>query len=141
MKYKFFPHTADVKFQAYGKKLKECFENSALALTNIMYKKKVKSVIRKKFTVKSKDIKGLLYDFLSELIFYRDVDDFIISDVKVEILGTSKLKKRFYKLTAELRGDDLSKYKTELDVKAITYYDMFVKQENGRFICQVVVDI
>ena len=140
MKYKFIPHTADIKFQAFGKDLEECFENSALALTNIMYKNKVKPVIRKKIKLENRDLKNLLHDFLSELLFYRDVDDFIVGSVKVKILGAG-IRKRIYKLTAELHGDDISKYKTELDVKAITYHDMFIKQEREKFICQIVVDI
>ena len=36
MKYKFFPHTADTLFEAYGRTLEEVFENSALAVESIM---------------------------------------------------------------------------------------------------------
>src|SRR3990167_5746374 len=36
MKYKFLPHTADIIFEAYGKTLESLFENSALALEEIM---------------------------------------------------------------------------------------------------------
>ena len=43
MKYRFLSHTADVKFKAYGKTLNESFENSALAMFNVMYTGKIKS--------------------------------------------------------------------------------------------------
>jgi len=32
MRFKFFKHTADVEFEAYGKTIEEAFENAAIAL-------------------------------------------------------------------------------------------------------------
>ena len=36
MKYKFIEHTADIKFQAYGKTINEIFENSILAISSYL---------------------------------------------------------------------------------------------------------
>ncbi len=36
MRFKYLDHTADVKFQAYGKDLTEAFENAVLATTNVI---------------------------------------------------------------------------------------------------------
>ena len=55
MKFVFLPHTADVKFQAYGKTLEEVYENSALALINRICNKKIKAIKKVKFKVKGKD--------------------------------------------------------------------------------------
>ena len=56
MKYKFLEHTADIKFQAFGSTLEKAFENSALALAEVMTKKtKVKPKTRKKIKVNGKD--------------------------------------------------------------------------------------
>lgn len=61
LKFKFLEHTADVKFQAFGKSLDEAFENSAGALKEaISGKIKVKSRIRKKIKVKGKDLGGII---------------------------------------------------------------------------------
>ena len=46
-KFKFKPHTADVKFLAYGKDLEEAFTNAALATTAVMTEDPVKSKITK----------------------------------------------------------------------------------------------
>ena len=35
-KYKFFEHTADAKFQAYGKSVEEAFSNAALAMFSVI---------------------------------------------------------------------------------------------------------
>ena len=43
MKYKFLKHTADIKFQAFGKNIEDVFENSALALKESICEKKIKN--------------------------------------------------------------------------------------------------
>ncbi len=135
MKYEFLEHTADIKFRAYGKSLGECFGNAALAMFNAMYKGKVKSALSKKVKVKGDDLEGLLYNFLEELIVLVDAKNFFVSrvDVKVDI---GKME-----VFGEIFGDDAKNYAIGLDVKAITYNDMFVREENGKWVCQVVVDV
>lgn len=145
-KFKFFPHTADIMFQAYGNSLEEGFKNSVLALTNVICKQKIKPLKNKKIIVYGRDLENLLYNFLEEVLILRDVYDFLVSELKgIKIIGAGGLKKRNYELEAEFWGDNIKNYKTELDVKAITYNDMFIKSEisNGknRFVCQVVVDV
>ena len=146
MKFKFLSHTADIKFQAFGENLEECFKNAALALTNIICKQKIKPIKNKIIKIYGRDLENLLYNFLEEILILRDVYDLIISDVKLKITGTGeKLKKRNYELEAEFSGDYIKNYKTELDVKAVTYNDMFIasKRVKGKtiFTCQVVVDV
>ena len=73
MKYKFLKHTADVKFQAYGKTLEESFANAALAMFSVMTDvKKIKPIIKKEFNMKGIDQKQLLYKFLEEFLFLMD---------------------------------------------------------------------
>ena len=47
MKFKYLPHTADIKFQAFGKTLDQAFENAALATFQAMYENKIKEKIKK----------------------------------------------------------------------------------------------
>lgn len=134
MKFKFFEHTADVKFQAFGSSLEEAFENSALALKEIIAgKMKVKTKIKRKLRVVGKDNESLLYNFLEEFLFMLDAKDFLFSKVKLKI--------RNNKLEAEVKGDRASNYKFTNKVKAVTYSEMFVKKDGDKFICQVVLDV
>jgi SHS2 domain-containing protein len=135
MRFKFLEHTADVKFQAYGKSLEEAFSNSALALAEVMTKKtKIKQVIKKKIKVSGKDTGSLLYNFLEEFLFLFDSEGFLLSKIK-------KIKIKDNKLEADVAGDNVKNYKISQDVKAITYNNMFVKKEKGKFIVQVVLDV
>ncbi|MFH1607841.1 MAG: archease [archaeon] len=133
MKYKFLEHTADIKFQAFGKTLEESFENSALAMFNAMFNGKVKEKIKKNVSVQGNDNESLLYNFLEELLFLFDSEGFFVSRVKV------KIKEK--ELEAEILGDKAENYKIHLDVKAITYNEMFIRKEKNKWIAQVVVDV
>ena len=135
-KFKFLEHTADVKFQAFGKTLEKAFENSALALKEtISGKIKVKNKVKKKFEIKGKDNESLLYNFLEEFLFLLDSEDFLFSKI-------NKIKIKDNKLICKISGDKASSYKFSNDVKAVTYNSMFVRQEKkGGWICQVVLDV
>lgn len=149
MNYKFLPHTADIKFQAFGNSLEQAFTNSALALTNIITKQKIKPKIKKTIKIKGKDKENLLYNFLEEFLYLLDINNFILSEIKkIKIKSIIKSKKPLkYKLelNAEIYGDNINNYETETHVKAITYNDMFVKQQsiNNKpvFTTQIVVDV
>jgi len=149
MKFKFLPHTADIKFQAFGKSLEEVFENASYALINIICKEKIKAKEKKKIKIKGRDTESLLYNFLEEFLYLLDVGGFLtakIENLKITTDSVVRNKKRFYncELTCELLGDDVKNYEAETHVKAITYNDMFIKKTPGKtneFICQVVVDV
>jgi len=135
-KYEFLEHTADIKFQAFGESIEKVFENSALAMFNAMYDEKVKEKKSFKINVKGKDFESLLYNFLEELLFLFDSENFFMSRIK-----SIKIDKKAIKLEAEVVGDDAKNYKIHLDIKAVTYNEMFVKQEKDKWIVQVVLDV
>jgi SHS2 domain-containing protein len=141
-KYKFLDHTADIKFQAFGNSLEECFENAAFALVNIICKDKIKTIIKKNIKVDGDDLEELLYNFLEEFLFLIDSKNFIFGRFKKIKIHKKNDK---YHLTSEILGDNLKNYQTKTGVKAITYNEMFIKgpSEDGsnRFVCQVVVDV
>ena len=137
MKFKFLEHTADVKFQAFGSTLEKAFENSALAMFNIMYGGKVKVKIKKEIKIKGKDFESLLYNFLEELLFLLDSQRFFLAKIKVNKIRIDGKKTE---LKANLVGDKVDNYKADLIVKAVTYNEMFVKKKGDKFICQVVLD-
>ena len=133
MKYKFLEHTADFKFQAYGSTLEKAFENAALAVSAFLTNKKpIKSIIKKRISIETEDKKSLLYEFLDNLIFLLDTESFIISKLKVKISDNS--------LTAELKGDNASKYDIN-EIKAATYAEMHIKKNLKGYEIQAVMDI
>ena len=136
MKFKFLQHTADIKFQAFGKSFEEVYANSALALFNAIYDKKIKE--KKKFKIKTQghDLESLLYNFLEEVLVLIDSKNFLPAKIK-----NLKIDLKKFKIEAEIQGDNAEDYQISMHVKAITYNEMFVKKINNKIIAQVVLDI
>jgi SHS2 domain-containing protein len=138
-KFKFFEHTADAKFQAYGNSLEEAFSNAALAMFSIMVDyNKVEAKIKKEINVSGNDLNALLYNFLEELLFLLDSESFLLNHIKK--LSINK-KDSIYHLNAITLGDEASdKYETKSEVKAVTYNEMEIHNKKP-YSVQVVVDI
>lgn len=135
-KHKFIEHTADVKFQAYGRTLEEAFTNSLVAMFSSMYDGNVKSKYMHKVKVKGKDMESLLYNFLEEFIFLFDSKGIFVS--KVEHLS---IDKENFELECVVSGDLAENYNIQAYIKAVTYNDMEIKKIDGSWLIQVVLDI
>ena len=134
-KFEFLEHTADIKFRVYGKNIKDVFENSALAVSHIFSRgKKIKSVKKKEFSVAAKNREALLYQFIDNIIYLFDAENFVVARVDVKLLES--------KLNAVVYGDDASHYKDLDSIKAATYAEMYIKQKKDKtWEAQVVVDV
>lgn len=140
MKYKFLKHTADTKFQAFGKTLEDAFSNAAIAMFEVIVDtKKIGKKLTKKIEIKSQDKESLLYKWLEELLFLLDTEFFMLNSVDNISISQKEGK---YVLSAEVVGDKFKeKHGRHGAVKAVTYNEMFIKEEKGKVIVQVVLDI
>lgn len=139
-KYEFLYHIADAKFRAFGLTLEEAFENAALAMFNVMIDtSSLKASEERRVELTSTDIKMLLVDWLSELLYLFEVDEIIFSEFRIEKIKTGE----DFSLKGIASGVpiDLSHHKFDTQVKAVTLHELEVEQdETGRFRVQVVVD-
>ena len=143
-KFKFIPHTADIKFQAFGKTLQEVFGNSALALFKIMNDNKIKETKKFKIQAKGDDFESLMYNFLEQFLILFDTKNFIpskIKNLKLDVPRGVSSGEKIFKIEAEVFGDFAKNYEISMSVKAITYNEMFIKKIKNKFISQVVVDV
>lgn len=138
-RYRILPHTADGKFQAYGRTLEDAFANAALALASLMWDwTAIEPEIRHSVLVTGIDREQLLVKFLGEIIYLFETRQFLLGRVdgiriRPELDG--------YRLEATLGGETLSE-RRELfgDVKAVTYHELKIEECDG-FTVQVVVDM
>jgi len=133
--------TADFAFEAFGKDLNELFENAALATMEIMTDtKKIRPKNTVKFSLKSEDIKSLMFDFLSEMPFYKDTKGLVFSRFNVKI----KKEDKGYSLICKLSGEkwDRTKHEIRTEVKAATYHMMEIEQnkKTKTWRTQVILD-
>jgi len=138
MKFKFLEHTADAKMQAFGATLEEAFSNAALGMFNVMVDtSKIKQVKKHLFTIKSENEESLLYDFLEQLLFLTDSEGFLLS----EVLELTIIRNKVLTLVAKVIGDNHTNQEVHSYIKAVTYSEMFIKKEKGKYVIQVVFDI
>jgi SHS2 domain-containing protein len=139
-KYEFLYHIADAKFRAYGSTLEEAFENAALAMFNVMIDTSNQKANRvRDIELISPDIKALLVDWLSELLYLFEVEDILFCKFNID-----KIEKTGEGFSLKGRASgvpiDLSRHSFDTQVKAVTYHELEVQQNDSGFWVQTIVD-
>jgi len=134
MKYKFIEDlTSDVMFEAYGKDLKELFENAALALSDVICKN-VKPKLKVSVKVKGDDLKELMINWLQEIISSVDIKDMFFSKFDIKMINEKKLEANIY-------GEEITPEKGETVVKAVTNYNFKLEKNKKRYLVRISLDI
>ena len=133
-KFEFLEHTADIKFRAFGKDVEEVFKNVVLAISDIISREqKINSKNKKQIEVEGHDKESLLYNFIEELLYLTEAENFLVSKADVKISDN--------KLKAMLLGDSTLNYSNLDHIKSPTYHEMYVKKTKNGWEAQVVVDV
>ena len=132
MSFRYLPEIviADVAFEARGNNLNELFEECALATEEVMVDTKgLKLKTKKEIKVSGNSVDNLLFDFLSELLYYKDAEGLLFGKFKVDV----KKVKSEYVLKAIVEGEkrDPKRHELRSDVKAITLHMWYLKREKG----------
>lgn len=130
---------ADTAFTVKGKSPKELFENAAVALFSSMADiSKIKPEEKRKFSMKNAKFDLLLFDFLSELLYYKDSENLLFSKFNVKVTNSNG-----YQLEATIEGEkaDPDKHKITIDIKAITMHMFKVEKTQEGYAARVVIDI
>lgn len=140
MPFKFLPEaaTADLALEVRTQTLEALFKTAALAVEEAMVNtKNVAPIVEKEIILERSSIEELLFDFLQELIFYKDSESLFFSQFEVKIE-----KNKFYKLKSKIKGEELNYAKHELrdDVKAVTMHQFQVKK-NKEWFLKAILDI
>ncbi len=141
MSYEFIDNLtmADVAFDAHGETLEEMFRSAAEAVTATMVKEldSIDETIEKKIEVENADVDMLLFNFLQELIYYKDAEMLLLRTYKITIT-----KQTTYHLTCVAKGEklDMNKHELLVDVKAVTLHHFSVKHDKA-WHARVILDV
>jgi len=138
--YKFLDHTADIMFVAKAESLPELFEQSALAVEETMVEvETVKPIKKVKILGESEKIESLLFDFIDDLIFFKDYKQLVFGKFEITI----QEKNGKYQLNCLAYGEkiDLTRHEPKVDIKAVTMHLFKVEQVQGTWKAQVLLDI
>ena len=129
MSYKFLDHATDAIIEVIAKDLKEAFLTTANAVINLtLDQNKVGEKDQKKFSAQGKDLRYLLFSWLEEIPFILITEGFAISRIEFNIIQNED-----YKINAVAYGEplDFKKHNFKVEIKAPTFYDMEIRQDNG----------
>ena len=143
MPYRFLEEigTADIAFEATGRDLPELFKDAADATMNVMIDNldAIEPREMRHIELSNDQIDMLLFDFLQELIFFKDAERLLLRVGNVRI--DEKNKK--YLLRAEVAGEHLdnARHQQRADVKAVTLHDFSVEKKDDDWRATVLLDI
>jgi SHS2 domain-containing protein len=127
--------TSDVMYEAYGRDLKELFENAAHALFSVICEiDKVQAVHEKEIEVKAENASELMINFLSELIASVDIDEMFYSEFDVIEIDEKRLK-------CVCRGEEIRPELGGTVVKAVTYHKYDFSKTDSGYKTRVCFDI
>ncbi len=124
-------HVTDAIIEVTARDLKEAFAVASDAVINLtLDQDKVEEKDRKEFSAKGKDLRYLLFSWLEEVTFVLITEGFAIKRIEFDIKKTEN-----YEITATAHGEplDFDKHNFKVEIKAPTFYEMEIRQENGVF--------
>jgi SHS2 domain-containing protein len=135
--YRYLDHMTDAVIEAYGDNLEEAFENAARGLNDTMIDlKTVRPTMEFKISAKGHDLYSLLFDWLDKVMLLLVADGFVMSEFSVKI-------KEGYSLEGTAKGEklDLDRHRYKVEIKAVTYHEMEVRQEKGKTTVRFLLDL
>lgn len=133
--------TADIAFVAQGKDLEELFQAAGDATINTMIENldSIEPKETRTFSLENDALDMLLFNFLGELIYYKDSELLLLRAQQVQI----EEKDAKYQLTAVTRGEKLdpNRHQQRVDVKAVTLHRFQLEKTYNGWTAMVILDI
>ncbi len=123
--YEAFEHTADLAYIARGRTLGELFENAAAGMMHFLIDlSSVRPVKEVSIEIEAEDTEELLVSWLQEILYHEEVRLLILSQFRVEEISPRRLR-------ASVLGEpyDAARHSLLTDIKAATYHDLRIEQE------------
>jgi SHS2 domain-containing protein len=133
--------TADIAFEATGRDLPELFTAAADAMMNVMIDNldAIETRETRQIALSNDNIEMLLFDFLQELIYFKDAKRLLlrVGEIQIDRDGDT------YSLKAKVAGEQLddARHQQRADVKAVTLHGFSVERKENGWKAKVLLDI
>ena len=130
-------HTADICIKAYGKSLKELFENAAFGMFSILADLEgIKTSMQLEINVEAPDTEELLIEWLDELLYNFYTKNVIFCEFSIGRLTEKNLAAR---VKGRFIGENKNRLKTE--IKAATRHDLHITKHGDIYEVRIVFDV
>jgi SHS2 domain-containing protein len=137
MGYEFLDHTGDLGIRVWATDITGLFQEAARALFAIITDlDKVEVHMNLEVAVQGSGREELLVAWLNELLYLHEVKDLLFCDVAIEEIDEKSVK-------GVAMGEEFHKgrHAIKTSIKAVTYHQLKVREKDGRWQAQVILDI
>ena len=136
-RFELIEHTADAGIKAYGKTKEEMFKNAALGMFDIIASlKNIKFQESIDIELEAKNTEELLVAWLRELLYQAQAKKILFKKFAFQDLNETRLRAICY-------GEkiDPKKHHLKTEIKAVTYHQLKVEQENSLWAGRIIFDL
>lgn len=136
MNFEVLEHTADIGFRAWGATFDALLANASCALVAIAVElEEIEPRQPYPITARGEDRESLLVNWLNEVLYYLDGRQIALSRFDIRQRGE-------WEASGVGWGEPRSlAHHAKLIVKGVTYHQLRIAQEHGRWCCEVYLDI
>ena len=137
--FRYLDHMTDAVIEAYGSTLEESFEFAGKALCDTMVDiKTVEPKLEVNIQASGHDIHSLLFDWLDKVMLLLVADGIVMSEFKVKIS-----RNEGFLLEGIARGEKLNlrRHKYKVEIKAVTYHEMEIKEDSSGATVRFLLDL
>jgi SHS2 domain-containing protein len=133
--------TADIAFRAWAKDLERTFVQASEAMMNVMVEEidSIKPREERRVRLQNEALDMLLFDFLQELIYFKDSEGLLLRAREVKIAEEDSP----FSLHATVFGEsiDSTRHRLRVDVKAVTLHRFRLEKSDEGWEAWVILDI
>jgi len=130
-------HPADIGFRAFGDTQADLFANCAAALLWIACDTSgIRPDNRYRLWVSGSDTESLLVDWLNEVLYWFDGKRVALQSFQIDHLDDTSLI-----ATALGEPRDPERHRGKTIVKGVTYHQLRVAEQDGRWLAEVFLDV
>lgn len=132
-KYQILEHISDLKIRAFGKDIKELFENVMIGMFEGARYEGEEKEIKREIKVSSQDLPSLLVNFLSEVLYLSEVNQEVYNQIQFKRFTDRKIE-------GVLLGKKLKRM--GIVIKGATYHNLDIQQKkDGNWEAIILFDI
>ncbi len=127
-------HTADLGIRAWGPSLEAAFEQTAVAVLDLLDVRASGEGSPREVRLSAPDLEALLVAFVNDLVFLVETEDVAVADVGVRKVSDTDLEAELWLVGRERRPEGVV-------VKAATYHALRVERAPDRTELRVFLDV
>lgn len=137
VRYEQIPHTSDIAIRAYGGDLRELFSNAAFGMFDIIADLNgLKQSVSVDIELEAYSLEELLVAWLDELLYDFYTKGIIFCDFDIVDIADTRIKAHAH---GRHIADNRNRLKTE--IKAATYHDLKIEEDNNMYSVEIVFDV